>query len=620
MLLDVADAVRQQLEELKLSTDCLCGLLLHATLARGSANDLRKANAYATLTELNHFMQGNAAYRAGPVEVLPAGDVSEPPFHDAYLIDLGEELSDADFEQALGRVAEYLYLNATSCAAPLDDFRRASRAGRTTAAGAVALRSFGLRAVRVEKQAIAAGEANRLCLALVQHWLGESADGTPSGAAIQPPEFTLDDLVRRIQAIGDKALGGSAETHFRSLVMVDAGLSSLRTEDPAGPFADQLRRIHAIFGLPVLDEKAEPGQLTRLEAAVRDGSQKVAGAMGNLLVESIQTLVDQPRGRLPAALAAANLFEHHLRDLQKAAMEAMRQEQSAANSLWSSLQRGDLPRGRAWLRRANAASDDAERQLLDYCRLRMRTLVYKYVVAWLQDVAARITALGGRLAQLRQALRRLSAECAALGERDAQECEAADKLTPQRELRPFEEPSYLLEFENTQVRPLLAAQGGLLALAAGDPETWREFHRQLDVLARDAVLDALRDVDAASVLVEQYTTGQELAGWLSEAIIRVAPRSSAAESRGSLLVVSPPSSAGEKIKAAVLEQCADAWFVTSSEGDVVLLRETDGIVLSEAAAALVASCDDCALAARRVLTRVDVSWTMLPTEQSTVQQ
>ncbi|MGH7136896.1 MAG: tubulin-like doman-containing protein, partial [Pirellulales bacterium] len=186
MLLDVAYAVRQQLDELKLSTDCLCGLLLHATFARGAANDLCKANAYATLTELNHFMLGNAAYRAGPVEVLPAGDVSEPPFHDAYLVDLGEELSDADFDDALGQVAEYLYLNATSGAAALDDFRRVSRTARKTAAGAVPLRSFGLHALRVEKQAIADRESSRLCLGLIQHWLGESADGSPSGAAVQP--------------------------------------------------------------------------------------------------------------------------------------------------------------------------------------------------------------------------------------------------------------------------------------------------------------------------------------------------------------------------------------------------------------------------------------------------
>ncbi|MGH7139080.1 MAG: hypothetical protein ACREHD_25315, partial [Pirellulales bacterium] len=444
---------------------------------------------------------------------------------------------------------------------------------------------------------------------------------SPSGAAIQPPEFTLDDIVRRVQAVGDKALGGSAETHFRSLVMVDAGLSSLRTNDPAGPFGDQLRRIHAVFGLPSTGETAHPEPVTRLEATLRDGSQKVAGAMGDLLVESIQTLLDQPRGRLPAALAAAKLFEQHLRELRQAAGEALRQEQSAATSQCSSLQRGDLPRGRAWLRRASAANDDAERVLLGYCHLRMRAMVYKYVAAWLQEMAARITALSERLSGLRHTLRSLSAEfAAALSERDTQGSEAAGKLTPQRDLRPFAEPSYLLEFENTAVRSLLAAQGGLLALAEGDPERWRQLQRQLHGLARDAVLRALSDVDAGSVLFEQYATDQKFAGWLAEALSKAAPRVAAGENPGTLFVVSPPNSGGERIRAAVLEQRPGASCLVSYDGEVALLREVGDIVLSDAAAALVASCDDCAEAARRVLTRVDVSWTMLPTEHNTLQQ
>jgi hypothetical protein len=46
----------------------------------------------------------------------------------------------------------------------------------------------------------------------------------------------------------------------------------------------------------------------------------------------------------------------------------------------------------------------------------------------------------------------------------------------------------------------------------------------------------------------------------------------------------------------------------------VFCREVEGISLSEAANALVKGRNECAAAARHVLTRVDISWAALATE------
>src|SRR3569623_1264865 len=52
MLLDVAYAVRGVLGEMGFDNNEVCGILAHSTLNKCAANDLRKANAYATLPEL----------------------------------------------------------------------------------------------------------------------------------------------------------------------------------------------------------------------------------------------------------------------------------------------------------------------------------------------------------------------------------------------------------------------------------------------------------------------------------------------------------------------------------------------------------------------------------------
>ncbi|HVX14935.1 MAG TPA: tubulin-like doman-containing protein [Pirellulales bacterium] len=602
MLLDVAYAIRQA------PTDSVCGLMLHATLARSPANDLRKANAYATLTELNHFMRGGAAFHTGPVEVLPAGDVSSPPFDDAYLIDLGQELCDAELDHGIRQIAEYLFLSATSCAAVLDGFRQSTRQQPAAGHPAVRLRSFGLHAIRVDKQAIAAAEADRLCLRLAQTWLGESEDGSAPPLRIQPPDFGLDDLAKRVQAIANKALGGSAETHFRGLVITETTRSTLsRDDDPAGRFGEELRRIHGVLGLPAVLEASQPSQLTRLETALRDSGQKLATALANTLVDSIAALVDQSPGRVPAALAGANVYQGHLRDLRQTAEEVLKRDQAEATALWSKLHRGELPRQRSWFGRLGAAGIDPETCLLDYCRLRLNVLVFQQLVSIVQEVSAQVASLNNRLIKLRQALQRLTSEFTATDAARPENASRDGSASLVAELDRFAGAEFLAELDGSLGQTVLAAEGGLLGLADASPDRWRALARQMNEFAREAVLSSLSGVDAASLLLKQGPGGPQLAAAMAKANARLLPD----DGESHLFAVLPHGAAGEKIATEVRERSPNASVIVSSDSDLVFVREEDRIVLSDAAAALVEGRGDCAAAARRVLTRIDVSWTAL---------
>lgn len=627
MLLDVAYAVRQQLDELGLPADGLCGVMLHATFARSPVNDLRKANAYATLTELNHFMQGGAAYRAGPLEVLPAGDVSEPPFADAYLVDLGRELNEGGFNSALDQVAQYLYLNAaTACGAALDECRQAGRGApisghpgsgiRENSGQAdhprpgAGLRSFGLHSFQFDKYGVAAREADRLGLRLVRAWLGDDQDGQSYTDRIQAPGFQLADLVTRLQSIADGALSGNAEVYFRTLVAAGPGRPPIvGDDDPAGPYGDELRRIHAVFGLPSMLEAAQDSALPRFESTLRDASRQLAAGMAAELVESVSALVEQPPARLPIAAAAASLFQSHLRELRQAAEEVFRQDQADATTLWSKLQRGELPRHRSsWFSRLGAPTSDPEELLLDYCRLRLRSMIHKHLVALLQEVSAKVTGLHDRLIKLKQSLMWLADEFAAA--LDGRQSGPPEETVA--EVEHLAEPDYVEQLDRLLRQQWLDPQGGLLTFADQGPDGWRALRKELHQRARQRVLASMHGIDAGYLLCRANPTAERLKSALAAGAEQAIPLLRPQDGRDRLFVIVSQGAASAAVADAVRQNLPEAALVPSSEeGDLVFLCEAARIALADAAAAIIGDRGDCAAAALRVLTRQDVPWMSL---------
>lgn len=615
MLLDVAYAVRQQLEEFGLPADGVRGVMLHATLANRALNDLRKANAYATLTELNHFMQGGATYRAGPMEVLPAGDVSEPPFRDAYLIDLGEHLSDAEFDTATEQVAEYLYLDAaTSCGAALEGLRRSSSEPPATKDNVARLRSFGLSAIRFDRVAVARGEAQLLCLQLAQQWLGQTTGGEAAEFRIQPPDFRIEDLLNRLKAVADQALGGNADAHFRSLVIESSGKPAIvGDDDPAGPYGEELRRIHAVLGLPTQFDGAQSPRLTRFETTLRETAQKLGEGIGQTLTDSISALVDAPQGQLPAAVAAGSLFHEHVRNLRQAAEAALKDQQADATALWSRLQRGDLPSERfGWFGRSSA-TNDAETYLLRYCHDRLSAMLHKHLSATLQDVVRKLATLNDQLFRLRQSIEWLAAEFAALVELRQADADATSAFGSalNDELRRFGQAEFIACFEQSFKSAWLASEGGLVGFALRPAEDWQKLKETLLSHGERMVAASLGDLNAWQLLSRVHRSGDAMAGVLAETAEKATPKLRPAGLTDSLLAVIPQSGGSKELIDILHQTVRPAATVFSHAGDLVFVREAGAISLPEAAAAIIGERGQCAEAARRVLTRSDVHWASL---------
>ena len=123
MVIDLAYAVRTVLAEFHRPDHRVHGVLAHSTGRNPSARDVAIANTCACLAELEHFHRAGG-YPADPEWKIPPSVTAAPVFDESYLVDVGENLDDEDFQRATDALADYLYLD---CVTAGGDFFRKCR-------------------------------------------------------------------------------------------------------------------------------------------------------------------------------------------------------------------------------------------------------------------------------------------------------------------------------------------------------------------------------------------------------------------------------------------------------------------------------------------------------------
>ena len=148
--IDLGYAVRKVLQELGLPEERVYGLLTHSTSFKAASRDLAVVNTLAGLQELRHFGGRGGHYPGDPACDLPPFCENHATFHETYLVHLGNELVDRQFEAAADRMAEYLYQNTlTPAAAFFEEARNSPENGtrnetRENSLAADRVRTFGL--------------------------------------------------------------------------------------------------------------------------------------------------------------------------------------------------------------------------------------------------------------------------------------------------------------------------------------------------------------------------------------------------------------------------------------------------------------------------------------------
>ena len=627
MVLDVAYAVRAVLAELGLSDKGLTGMLCHCTSPNPAERDLAIANAYACLAELQHYGSTSRFPGDPACNLPPAGDV--PTFYDTYLVHLGNELDDRQFELATDDVAQYLYLNTATGAGTLFDKCREKedRLADARSAG-VKLRTFGLYQFGYSHGVIPTAAAEILSREVVLRWSGQSGENGSEnddrengegafGECVERLELTLEKVQQEVGTILEQELGVDAQTYFTSLAQQMFSSRKNRTPDKV------MASIDEVLGPRAPSEDTEDLPSSRLPAALDRQLRQLAPKRGRVVEEWILELVDSPKARVAEAQSAVEWLIEHISSMEEEAAELREGvnrdiDEAEEGLLGEGRLQPSKPRGKFGFGRQPKQATEDQQPWTDYCQLRVSETVLGGAHRFFQLLRARIAAIGDRIKEIQQSLGMLAKEFKAdkawtdIGVEQSNEPSASEELNALlvRVLK-RSVPRLAMQLEAEFHEEFMPAHGGLHAVLEKSANLNRPLSATLREAARKAILDALAVVDVVDPLLESEGSSRETRR-LRDCISAAAPRLPACGGGKRILLVLPEGSDPAAIQSD-LERNLDetSSVVFDRDGDIVLCHEVERISLARAAAALADNRPDYADAASRLHTRVDIRWTSL---------
>jgi len=606
----------------------LVGLLLHGTGRHPQQQELARANAVATLTELAHFHR-RSGFPGDPACGLKPRTSGARLLNALYLIDAGDDLSPVQIDAACAQAAQFLFRDLASAAgAVLEACRQ-----EPSSTGDLALRSVGVACLGLTHDALVEAAAAQLSRQVLRRWiegpqraetrktprlLAGALSGTRTSADEEPVPDPLTALAQRaaalvrtmgldvqpltsvVQQFAAAELGGDPEAFFRSLMATSPQGEPL-VERWVAAAGDLFGRQHCDTSL-----QAQPGELAEaLDERLAPWIQQVGGG----LREWIEAIVDDPQGRIRGARHAASWFQQYLRGLIDRLGEArgqlIRQIETVAQSLAATEIQNGQPRRRTVQELSTA--------FLQYCRLRLFELCVQRASRIAHALQGHTLAAQDLLADLQRAIEQLATMIPEATAGDSPEVLRPLRDAAAGQLQAAQE-RLIQQVEERIGQTLLATLGGLRTVATSDAAGSQSLLEELRRAARDAVLAELQSLDLSGVLLSSTDGSSPLA----EALNNARPRLARCGGRLRLICLTPPALA-EAVRQALTAHAnrtphsgaAAPALVPAEPGDLALIYELGDLSLPHVAAHLLDFRPDLAEAASRLYTRCDVSWARL---------
>jgi hypothetical protein len=633
MLADMAYLVRQVADDLDLTPEAICAVLLHSTGQKPADRDMAQINSAATLAELGYYSQKESIYSGDSEHGLRPCGPGQRPFEDCYLLHLGDKLDRAGAESAADRAAEYLALDSTAHGGPaLEHFRRLSRP-----AEGMSLRVFGLQRLGTTRDVLGERAAASLSRQVVGLWTGcmtiEESAAIDVRAEQLATSMALDlpALLQRFEATAAAFCGNDLQAPLqtdllRSLAEIEV------TSDRAtslGVTQQVLARLDQLLG------SGEAGRDPVSESMMKALRDQVRGGVRNAsetIAQWLRKLVDSPGERLAAADRAADWFCHFL-DAQITAatvrLNAVRNQRESTKrhhladvSGSTRLLGGLLSRSR---RRDTALP--ALSPLAMYCRLRLEEILLDYAISQLTEIGHVLNHLRQELAACRQEIKAL-ASAIAIHSKGPPLDELAvhpgltwlvpgnlpNLLAAEQALLSSMGISYARHVDQMVQQEILDGFGGLWAVAAGafgpaggHGAAVETLQKAIAARARRAANALLENFDSATLL--QNNPEGEDGAWAALKANLMASRSSIAtpDRQQLLLIALPTSQAGDALRERVLAMSGGNVQVVASPGDIVVCHETAGVPPTPSLIGLSENSAVWGPLAARVCTRTDVA-------------
>ncbi len=618
MVLDAGYAVRHTLRGLGLPEDRVYGVLTHSTVRNPNAKGLAIANAYACLHEAEHYRRAGR-YPGDPACGLPPFENDSGPFQ-TYLVHLGEDLNETQYEAAVEAVAEYLYLDAITTAGRFLDAGRRSPGDKSSRLARGTVRTFAVAQIGYSQSAVTSAATETLCARVVRRWCGEGASRDDARSAfswaVGPTHSSPDMLPLELESWRAQAeaylhqeLGGDIESFFRG-ALDRLGSGAGQSAPPSAP--QVLGMINALLG-----DRLSPGDsaTSRIQTSLAKELKNRAAVQGASLGQWILELADASVTRLDGARMAVQWAADRLRSLEAEADAALRDDAPRLAQAERQLLDGEPaqrtgPMG--WLGIGRSAKRPPAQDLwFEHFRRRLGLLALRGTILWLRALRAHVVGLGDRLVDLRRRLVALS-----------------DQFLPEPPLTAPPEPpesasdlsavaAFVLRGRMDELAAaldrafhatFLAPRGGLRGLLDHEGDLRALLVDPLRAAARRTVLDALGEIDLKRALLPPTGSDDPAAGlraWLEAAR---PPLAVCGGGRRTVLVCPKACDAARLVEAVAKESGQRPVVLPDSDIDLVLCVEVEGIPLLRAATSLLSDRPDCADIASRLHTRTDVPW------------
>ncbi len=432
MFLDLAYVVRTLLRRLGVERPDVVGLFLAPPVERGSGQTA-VGNAYAALTELNHFSAPGTTFAANyeTKEGQVTGPIVDPeaPFSRFVLQPMNPP------ERAQELLCQFLVADLTSPLGRSADMVRRERIERDgdRPAAPLVCQTFGLHRVVWPRRSLLGWAGRRLCHQLVLRWM--SKDAKPVREQVKAwvqeqwasQELGAEAVIAQFHKAAETALGKAPETALAEITEPLVALAAARpgpAEFNPAAAADVLARLEQVLGKPPEREAPRPrgGEALKLggpaqapgllEEALRTRAQGVVGSYGQKFAELAVCLIEQPAFRLAGAEEAIRQIgaqvEHILQHHEQLVKEFNERTQATYEGILTqlhALRTGAAPRPAAkgrggWFGGGDEAGPSPVQHLADLVRLYGKS---RYQSLVLQRVTAVFVALRGQLSdQLRE--------------------------------------------------------------------------------------------------------------------------------------------------------------------------------------------------------------------------
>ena len=604
MTLDVGYAVRTALEKAGVARSQVIGVLMHSTGHDPRHCDLAKVNAYAWLTEYNHFHKTGGQFPGDESCGLPPQPVGRRALDSAYLVDLGAELDDDSLELSAQSIAQYVYLDALTPAQQFFDECRSEQGADP--GGAAPLRTFAVHKFASAPDDAVDRAAANLSRVVVLRWAGSDdtlvTESTPAAMAPAAPsvrdtnqvvkgaatlvsqlQLNLEGLASNARAFLEANVGGDQQAFVASLV------GPARPEPRPLSIAEMLRTVDGVFSPPA-DNSVGAWMLQRpLETIVSPLTMKLAGDLARWVLRKL----DDRQERLAGAQCDAEWLVDHLLRLE-----------ADADRLATSLARQIAATSEELRRDARSVASGAEdwQCALAYFRLRtdhhaltVSATIARRLLTELKSVAATVAEFGRHLKHVAHGLPG-----------------AAQQLTSQKDALSaclVEQLGTLSDEVDQQIQEQFIDQnGGLFQTIMGNSRVRAQLLVELTSLARRAAeqLAAQPEVRQAAFATVDLSAVSD--GGNALAPPKLLQFGGAYRS----LAIAPDAASASRIAGAwrTGEQCEPSVLVGVGQ-DVVLCTEGWELPIVQVAVDLIQRRRDYADFAGRVLTRNDVAWTPL---------